>query len=208
MELVRERQMTQEVSTEREAHNAQISERYRRLQSAEADQFASEREGGTTVATQTEAPIYLSPVNDTPAMQQTPAVTDYVRQGAASALFTAEKFDRLEGFAAEQEMVAPTYAEPVYEQATATAAVERYALTPLAKIVMAIFTVVVVAMLAMIGVNSRIISQKKLQVKNLEQKREQLVEQHEEIQNRIEVAQSEESIRAWAESHGMVQAGN
>lgn len=206
MELVRERQMTQEVSTEREAHNAQISERYRRLQSAEADQFASQHEA--PVATQVEAPLYLSPASDTPAMQQTPAVTDYVREGAASTLFTAEKFNNMEGFGVEAEMVAPTHAEPVYEQATATAAVERYALTPLAKIVMAIFTVVVVAMLAMIGVNSRIISQKKLQVKNLEQKREQLIERHEEIQERIEVAQSEESIRAWAESQGMVQAGN
>ena len=206
MELVRERQMTQEVSTEREAHNAQISERYRRLQSAEADQFAAEN--SAAVATQTEAPLYYSPASDTPAMQQTPAVTDYVRESAVSSVFTAEKFDRMEGFATEETMMAPTYAEPVYEQATATAAVERYALTPLAKIVMAIFTIVVVAMLAMIGVNSRIISQKKLQVKNLEQKREQLVERHEEIQNRIEVAQSEESIRAWAESQGMVQAGN
>ena len=56
MELVRERQMTQEVSTEREAHNAQISERYRRLQSAEADQFAAEN--SAAVATQTEAPLY------------------------------------------------------------------------------------------------------------------------------------------------------
>ncbi len=205
MELVRERQMTQEVSTEREAHNAQISERYRRLQSAEADQFAAENAG--PVATQTEAPLYYSPASDTPVMQQTPTVTDYVREGAVSSVFTAEKFNRMEGFATE-EMMAPTYVEPTYEQATATASVERYALTPLAKIVMAIFTVVVVAMLAMIGVNSRIISQKKLQVKNLEQKREQLVERHEEIQNRIEVAQSEESIRAWAESQGMVQAGN
>lgn len=205
MELVRERQMTQEVSTEREAHNAQISERYRRLQSAEADQFASQHDVGTPVATQVEAPIYISPANDTPAMQQTPSVTDYVREGAASAVFTAEKFNQMEGFGVEAEMATPTYAEPVYEQATATAAVERYALTPLAKIVMAVFTVVVIAMLAMIGVNSRIISQKKLQIKNLEQKREQLVERHEEIQERIEIAQSEESIRAWAESQGMVQ---
>ena len=206
MELVRERQMTQEVSTEREAHNAQISERYRRLQSAEADQFAAG--SSAPAATQVEAPIYYSPANDTPAMQQTPTVTDYVRDGVVSALFTADKFDSMEGFANEEAMMAPTYAEPTYAQATATASVERYALTPLAKIVMAVFTVVVVAMLAIIGVNSRIISQKKLQVKNLEQKREQLVEQHEEIQNRIEVAQSEESIRAWAESQGMVQAGN
>jgi cell division protein FtsL len=201
MELVRERQMTQEVSTEREAHNAQISERYRKLQSAEADQLAS---GETNVAAQVEAPIYYSPASETPAMQQTPAVTDYV--GSASALFTSEKFDRMEGFATEEQMMAPTYVEPAHEQATAVA--ERYALTPLAKLVMAIFAVVVVAMLSLIGVNSRIISKQKIQVKNLEQKREQLIEQHDEIQNRIQIAQSEESIRAWAESQGMVQAGN
>ena len=73
---------------------------------------------------------------------------------------------------------------------------------------MAVFTVIVVAMIALIGVNSSILNKKQIKLKNLEQKRDQLVEQHDEIQSRIEIAQSEESILAWAESQGMVQVGN
>lgn len=201
MELVRERQNTQVVNAELEAqqHNAQISERYRMLQSAEADQFASE--------TMASAPVYAAPVSETPVMEQTPAVTDYVREGVSASVFTSEKFDRMQGFGVENAYAAPAIEQaPIMEMATE--AVEHYALTPLAKIVMAVFTVIVVAMIALIGVNSSILNKKQIKLKNLEQKRDQLVERHDEIQSRIEIAQSEESILAWAESQGMVQVGN
>ena len=201
MELVRERQNTQLANAELEAqqHNAQISERYRMLQSAEADQFASE--------TMVSAPTYAAPVQETPAMEQTPVVTDYVREGISASVFTSEKFDRMQGFGVENMQMAPAIEQaPVV--AAATEAIEHYALTPLAKIVMAVFTLVVIAMLALIGVNSNILNKKQIKLKNLEQKRKQLVEQHDEIQSRIELAESEESILAWAESQGMVQVGN
>ena len=108
--------------------------------------------------------------------------------------------------------IAPTYTAPVVQQAPAAVveigAQEQYGLSPLAKIVMAAFSVAVVGMMSLIGVNSSIINQKQIKIKNLEQKREQLIEQHEEIQRRIEAAQSEESIMQWAQEQGLVPSGN
>ena len=50
MELVRERQAIDVTNVEAQKHNAQISERYRLLQSAEADQFAQETYANETAA--------------------------------------------------------------------------------------------------------------------------------------------------------------
>ena len=43
------------------------------------------------------------------------------------------------------------------------------------------------------------------ELRNLEQQREELVERNAEIQRRIEIAQSEETIREYALSQGMIQ---
>ena len=210
MELVREREFTKQMESELEAkHNAQISERYRMLQNAEADQFATEEEYSEPVRSSVVTPetTYVN-VDNTPVVEQTPEVTDYVRERVTSSIFTAEKFNSLTGY--QQNTAEMVITAPVIEQAPVTATVKEteahYALTPLAKVAMGVFSLVVVGMLALIGVNSNIIKNQKLKIKNLEEKKNQLVKQHEEIQQHIENAQSEETIRAWAESQGMVMA--
>lgn len=211
MDLVLDERITQTTTTEQEArnHNAQIKERYRRLQSAEADQFASdisERTETRASVITPEAPVYTAPVTE-----QAPTVTEFVTPREASAVFTTEKFERI------QDMEQPaTYAPveiahtPVQSPAAvATTATEvGYSLSTFAKTVMAVFAMVVVAMLTLICINTHILNQKSVRLKNLEEKRDQLVEQNAELQERIEIAQSYETIRQYAESHGMVQAGN
>jgi cell division protein FtsL len=92
---------------------------------------------------------------------------------------------------------------PVQEEATVKQL--GYSLSPLAKLVMAVFTMVIVAMLALICVNTQAINQKTIRIKNLEQQREELMEEHEDVQRRIADAKSEETIREYAQSQGMVQ---
>ena len=218
MEVVREREAVQVTNAELEAqqHNAQISERYRRLQNAVADQFTSQTYTAPVQASVStlERTTYAAPVQDTPVVEQVPQVTDYVSESISSSVFTAEKFNSVEignETAMSVATVAPTYIAPVVEQAPTTAVEvgtqSQYALTPLAKVVMAVFAVVVVGMTSLIGVNSNIIEQKKMKIKNLEKQRQQLIEQHAEIQERIEIAQSEETILEWAKEQGLMQAG-
>ena len=61
-------------------------------------------------------------------------------------------------------------------------------------------------MLALIGMNTQIIRQKRLRIQNLEEKKQQLVEESQEIQRRIEAAQSEEAIRQYAMENGIILA--
>ena len=200
MEAVRERMHTQMTEVEEaQKHNAMINERYRRLQNALADQFANETQEVENKEEVVEEPsLYISPSNAA-SVQQVPSVTEYVAPTAA-AVFTTQKFQAVQAYetqTAPVEFTAPT-------KATQTAAEVHYSLTPLAKIVMAVFTFVIVAMLTMICVNTSIIRQKKIQLKNLEQKKEQLMEKSEDIQRRIEAAQSEETIRQYALANGIV----
>lgn len=60
-------------------------------------------------------------------------------------------------------------------------------------------------MLTLICVNTQILSRKSAELKDLERQRQELVERNEEIQRRIEDAQSEETIREYAISNGMIQ---
>ena len=87
MELVRERQTIEFTNVEAQQHNAQISERYRLLQSAEADQFSQ-----VTYANETPAQV-ASTVEETPVLEQMPHVTDFVHESPVSPIFTAEKFE-------------------------------------------------------------------------------------------------------------------
>ena len=185
-----------------------INERYRQLQNAVADQFSNDTttkgaESAQAETVQEEAPLYISPSN-VATLEQAPRVTEYVAPTAA-ALFTTQKFEAVKAY--EETQVKPVeITAPV--QATETAAEVHYSLTPLAKIVMAVFTFVIVAMLTLICVNTQIIRQKKIQLKNLEEKKEQLMEQSEEIQRRIEAAKSEETIRQYAEANGLFIPAN
>jgi cell division protein FtsL len=134
-------------------------------------------------------------------LEEEPTVTEYISP-AANALFTTEKFERM----TVEEPVRQAAPTPVAAAVVSTQA--QYSLSPLAKVVMAVFTFVIVAMLTMICVNTHLLSQKRIKIQNLEEKKEQLMQQYDDIQRRIEAAQSEEAIRDYALSQGMVQAGN
>ncbi len=211
METLSEKTETQVSNFELEAqkHNAMISERYNRLKNAVDSQFAEDtrteervvENANVDTSARENTPLYISPnPKNAAAYAQTPTMTEYVSP-VMSTLFTAERLDRVQPV----EDVAPV-AMPV--QATATQVESQYALSPMAKIVMAVFTFVIVAMLTLITVNTNILNQKRIKIQNLEEKQEQLMDQYEEVKRRIEAATSEETIREYAESQGMVKSEN
>ncbi len=213
METLLEYERTQELTATREAelHNAGIKERYRRLRDAEERQF------GETTTQETNATDYTvrasvlapeRPVETKPVDVQAPTVTEYVRTRVESPVFTTEKFNAL-----PQEtpvaMQAPIEI-PTAQAPASTAAIARevqYSLSQMAKTVMAAVAAVVVMMLVAICINTHIINIKTAQLQALETRRAELTEQNAEIQNRIQKAKSEQSIREYAESQGMIENG-
>ena len=190
-----------------EKHNAQIAERYRRLQNAEADQFASVNNAQENVRASVlapEKPVYA------PATQQTPQVTEFVPARAETPVFTTDKFNGVQASAA---VIAPTAPVNVPEMPVAvytpvqeaTAVQEQYTFSAMAKRALVAFAATVTVMLAVIGVNTHLINNKNIRIRNLEQKRQELMERNEELEARIETAKSEESIREYAESLGMIK---
>lgn len=199
--LTEEKTINLTANKQAELHNAQIAERYRRLQDAEADQFASETRNETQYTVRASVLAPEAPKTfETPITEQTPQVTEYVRERIETPVFTTEKFER----AMENS---PVMTKPVEipMQAVSVATAEQYSLSNMAKLVMAVFATVVVMMLTLICINTQIIQRKSLELRNLEQQREELVERNAEIQRRIEIAQSEETIREYALSQGMIQ---
>ncbi len=195
MGMVLDRQAIE--NAEKEQHNAGISDRFAQLFDTVAEQF-----GATEVReNQRETTTYTTPtrVSETPAMEHTPVVQEYAPSALAASVFSADKFEQIEGFRREEVVQTPTTQVVVRRSAVA-----QYTLTPLAKVAMAVFTLLVIAMLALIGVNSQILQRKSIQIKNLEQKKEQLMEENEEIQRYIRELQSEESIIQRATEAGLL----
>ena len=199
MNMLRERTELQKLEAEKaQKHNESINENFLKIKNLVHAQF--DEDEVQDVATEAvvepvveEAPLYISPSN-VAKLEQAPLVTEYASPMAA-ALFTTQKYEM-----ARENMEVHT--APV--QATKHVVEASYALTPFAKVVMAAFTCVVVGMIALIGMNTQIIRQKKLRIQNLEEKKQQLVEQSQDIQRRIEAAQSEETIMQYALENGMV----
>lgn len=207
-------------------HNAMIRERYRLLQNAEEAQlektFAeAEQQKRAEQFTAPAAPV--APV--VPAVPEAPAAPVVKTQERAvpltaqqKDLFTADTFRRVvSGAAVAQAAVqtpvqAPAF-RPVYvpgeakEQVkavekSAEKALESYSLTNAAKAVIAAVAAFVVLLIALIGVNTRILNAKGAELTMLEEKKAELVEQSRELANRIEKATSEETIAAWAQANG------
>ena len=201
--LTEEKTINLTANKQAELHNAQIAERYRRLQDAEADQFANETHNETQYTVRASVLAPEAPKTfETPITEQTPQVTEYVRERIETPVFTTEKFER----ALENAPVMTKPVEiPMQAQATSVATAEQYSLSRMAKLVMAVFATVVVMMLTLICINTQIIQRKSIELRNLEQQREELVERNADIQRRIEIAQSEETIREYALSQGMIQ---
>ena len=188
---------------ERVLHNSKINERYKEILGTVEGQFGKEEAAVNTV--QTYAPVLDAPSVVTPAMEQTPRVTEYTPTGVAASLFTTETLDRIAANPVE-DTFAPTVIMP---QAVEVAApvIEKeatYSLTPMAKVVMAVFAAVVVIMLALIGVNSQTIQRQSLRLRNLEEKKQELIERSEEVQRYIAELQTEESIIERATEAGLL----
>lgn len=207
-------------------HNAMIRERYRLLQNAEEAQlektFAeAEQQKRAEQFTAPAAPV--APV--VPAMFEAPAAPVVKTQERAvpltaqqKDLFTADTFRRVVSGAAEAQAAVQTPVQapafrPVYvpgeakEQVkavekSAEKALESYSLTNAAKAVIAAVAAFVVLLIALIGVNTRILNAKGAELTMLEEKKAELVEQSRELANRIEKATSEETIAAWAQANG------
>lgn len=207
-------------------HNAMIRERYRLLQNAEEAQlektFAeAEQQKRAEQFTAPAAPV--APV--VPAMLEAPAAPVVKTQERAvpltaqqKDLFTADTFRRVVSGAAEAQAAVQTPVQapafrPVYvpgeakEQVkavekSAEKALESYSLTNAAKAVIAAVAAFVVLLIALIGVNTRILNAKGAELTMLEEKKAELVEQSRELANRIEKATSEETIAAWAQANG------
>ena len=207
-------------------HNAMIRERYRLLQNAEEAQlektFAEAEQQKR--AEQFNAPAApVAPV--VPAMPEAPAAPVVKTQERAvpltaqqKDLFTADTFRRVVSGAAEAQAAVQTPVQapafrPVYvpgeakEQVkavekSAEKALESYSLTNAAKAVIAAVAAFVVLLIALIGVNTRILNAKGAELTMLEEKKAELVEQSRELANRIEKATSEETIAAWAQANG------
>lgn len=179
--LTETRMNTATAQSEAEIHNAQIAERYKRLQDAESMQFS-----------QTDASPVVSATATIEKIAQEPQVGYFSVEKIDSPVFTTEKFERAETF------TAPTQAQaPIAMQNTAVSTAEQYSLSHIAKVVMAAFAAVVVFMLTLICVNTQIINRQSVRIRNLEDRRAELVEQNQDIQERIEIAKAEETIRAW-----------
>lgn len=208
--LTEDRTMQQTtVDREAELHNAQIAERYKRLQNAEEKQFAeaSDLTARENYAVRASVLAPERPAEYAPATQQQPQVTEFVREKIDSPVFTTEKFERAEiatqgtPAAAQVPAIAPVQA---VAPTTAIVTETQYSLSRMAKTVMAAFAAVVVLMLTLICVNTQILNRQSVRIRNLEQQREELIERNEEIRERIEIAQSEETIREYAISQGMI----
>lgn len=207
-------------------HNAMIRERYRLLQNAEEAQlektFAeAEQQKRAEQFTAPAAPVapVVSAVSEAPAA---PVVKTQERAVPLTAqqkdLFTADTFRRVVSGAAEAQAAVQTPVQapafrPVYvpgeakEQVkavekSAEKALESYSLTNAAKAVIAAVAAFVVLLIALIGVNTRILNAKGAELTMLEEKKAELVEQSRELANRIEKATSEETIAAWAQANG------
>ncbi|MBE7068603.1 MAG: hypothetical protein E7381_04810 [Clostridiales bacterium] len=197
------------VEEEAQKHNAMINERYRRLQDAEADQFGSSTIDAQSVSATViapEKPVQTQPV-DTSSLAQAPQVTEYVRSRIETPVFTTEKFNAVSDVAVAKPTVSAPVAPMPVEVIAPVQAVEQevqYSLSRMAKMVIVAFVTLVVAMLSLICVNTQIIRQKTIRIQNLEEKKQELIEQNQEIQRRIEIAQSDETIREFAQSQGMI----
>lgn len=197
--------------TELERHNAQIQERYRRILEAEEVQFDTPVQESTQTQASISAPVteptYTAPiVNNTPVMEQTPVVSEYISP-IENPVFTTQKYENLE--ANYTPVIKPTQEIApiqVNGQASVESAVEeRGFLTGKAKMLIGAVCATFVLMFSLVCVNTQIINQKARQIKNLEKTRQELVEKNDALQARIQNAQSEESIREYALSHGMIK---
>lgn len=219
MEILQERTQVQTVDTSLEAqqHNARIAERYERLKNLRNAQQEQCQETETVRASAiTAEPVRPTTtaqptVTETPVMQQTPQITEYAHAAVNNPVFTNQRFETWQQNTAA-EMVAPvvqpayipTMVAPKPTASTQTQAVEQYSLSTFAKVVMAIFAAVVIAMISLICANSALINQKTVELEALEMQKTRLIQEYDMLRQEIEEEISQEAIYEFALENGMV----
>ncbi len=205
-----ERVQTMNAQKIAEEHNAMIKERYRRLQDAEAEQFASI--AGNNYAHQArasvfapEAPAYVN----APAMEQMPQITEFVQARTETPVFTSEKFNNMQGEAVASVVapapIAPMHVE-VYAPTQASVASEtQYTFSPMAKKLLMAVAATATVMLSIIGINSGIIKRNNVRLQNLQEQEQTLTQENADLQAQIEAATSEETIMKYAQEKGMIR---
>lgn len=205
-------------------HNEQIRQKYLQLQNAEEAQLSHVFENAEQQTRAEEFNAPAAPVSTMPAAPVAPAQTAQAKTVSLTEqqkdLFTADTFRRMVSGAAKaqapvqapvQESVqAPVY-RPVFAPAPektqeavkqAEKSLESYSLTNAAKAVIAAVAAFVVLLITLIGINTRILNAKGVELSALEAKKAELAEQSRELAERIENATSEETIAAWAQANG------
>lgn len=215
MEMVKERTEMQQrtVSKEEQEHNERINERYLQLKNKVDFQVSK---GAVTITKEpvrtgytTQNPMgHTAMYTQSATLEQAPQVKEYTRR-SQSPLFTT---DRLEQMSAQQSGIMyamPTMVSDVAEVQTPECAVEEevYSLTTMAKLVLAVFATLVIGMLSLISLNSQTLAGQSIRIQELNAQRQVLVERNQEVLRTIEEAKSEETIRQYAESQGMIQLG-
>lgn len=205
-------------------HNEQIRQKYLQLQNAEEAQLSHVFENAEQQTRAEEFNAPAAPVSAMPAAPVAPAQTAQAKTVSLTEqqkdLFTADTFRRMVSGAAKaqapvqapvQESVqAPVY-RPVFTPAPektqeavkqAEKSLESYSLTNAAKAVIAAVAAFVVLLITLIGINTRILNAKGVELSALEAKKAELAEQSRELAERIENATSEETIAALAQANG------
>lgn len=188
---------------DRELHNAMIAERYKEILGVVEGQI-EKREPAMNATQTTYAPVEeaptVAPSYRAPAMEQVPHVTEYTPSSIAASLFTTETLDRI----APQPVPSVVAPKAVADENAVAVREASYSLTPMAKAAIAIFAATVVGLLALIGVNSMSIKRKNIRLRNLEEKKQELMERNGEIQQYIDELQTEESIIERATEAGLL----
>ncbi len=205
-------------------HNEQIRQKYLQLQNAEEAQLSHVFENAEQQTRAEEFNAPAAPVSTMPAAPVAPAQTAQAKTVSLTEqqkdLFTADTFRRMVSGAAKaqapvqapvrESVQAPVY-RPVFTPAPEKAqeavkqaekSLESYSLTNAAKAVIAAVAAFVVLLITLIGINTRILNAKGVELSALEAKKAELAEQSRELAERIENATSEETIAAWAQANG------
>ena len=205
-------------------HNEQIRQKYLQLQNAEEAQLSHVFENAEQQTRAEEFNAPAAPVSTMPAAPVAPAQTAQAKTVSLTEqqkdLFTADTFRRMVSGAAKaqapvqapvQESVQTPVYRPVFTPAPektqeavkqAEKSLESYSLTNAAKAVIAAVAAFVVLLITLIGINTRILNAKGVELSALEAKKAELAEQSRELAERIENATSEETIAAWAQANG------
>jgi hypothetical protein len=210
-------------------HNALIKERYRQLQNAEETQLSesiSAAHESSYQATQT-----ATQTVDSVRAPERPEQTTYEpyepigHTRVESPLFTTEMLEKtlryndehlgastqpIEKTASETVDVAAAPVQAAMPVSVASTAIqeETYGLSAFAIKMIAAFAAVVVVLLSIIGINSAIIRQKSVRLRELEEQKESLTEESAEMAQRLFAATSVETIMQWAEENGFIQIGD